>query len=814
MIKFIFIFLLSFPLYSLDIDTNTLEKIIQENPNAYKERLILAKYYKEHGNFLKAQTLIEQILQQNPQQKDALSLKKQIQKKQQILSILREAGLNKRPSSKTAQKKLSALYNNNQYKAYKQLYEALLANGIKLNDSFHIQAAYIYLWDGSYEKSKKALSQIHQQNATNIIKIKADICYYQEEYQCAAKLYEKLYQKSYKLKYALNLIQSYIYLGESTKAQRIYEYISRRYQNNKEIKSIAKKIDNAFETYLINKKETYEKNKNYDTLLSYAVALNEWKQPNKAIALVHDFNKQTPSSKSLLLEAKYLTWQGKTKKALQILKKSSLKSDLEAKYLIAQIYSWDKKFKKAKKYLNEVIQNTSDKDLLFRTKKIQAFILMWQGSTEKSKKLFTQLNKEKPKDQEIKEALMELNKNYKSLIKLYEKRLNTSSQIELLKHLAQLYQQNNQKNKAIKLYKKYLQKNPQDLEATKELALLLIEAKSYYEGFGYLEYYAAKKHDLNSTLLLAKNYYWSGFSKEALDVLNNTIKQYPHSNEALKLKAKILKISPRFITTDYTKNIQNYFETIASKQLKIADFLYFNTHYKSALQYYRAYLDKHPDDQEVRYRYAFALENAQQYAQAEGEFSLIFWTKDSDELRYHYAYNMMKNHKLKQAKELLIKLKQQTFYPLSNKMKQFLENWKNTWESQDFKKYITFYAKKYKNNTLWKQKKQQIFANTKYISVSFYDPVMKKIAPNTYIVRFYQKYITDKKSDKGYKTLHVKCQNNQNECVITKELWKAQKYKKSLLLTPYIENALHEIKRLESSPLSYAYPKKKTLYHT
>jgi len=801
-------------LCAIDLDIDTLQQIIQSNPDANKERLILAKYYKNQGNDIKALTLLEEVLEKEPKQKDAITLKKQIQQQQLARSILREAGLSTNVSTQKAQEKLKALYINNQYKAYIQLYEALTTYNVKLDDTFHIQAAYIYLWDGSYTKSQKALKRIDQKHNIDAIKIQADICYYQEDYRCSASLYEKLYKISYNLDYALKLIQSYIYLGETTNAQRIYEYISRKYPKNQKIKLIGKKLGDSLQSYLQNRKNAYEKNKNYNTLESYVIALNEYGKNDQAINIIHHFNEKTPSNKSLLLEAKYLTWQGKTDKALEILKKSSLKSDLEAKYMIAQIYSWDKRFDEAEKYLDEVIKNTQDKELLFNAKKTKAFIFMWQEKTKEAKKLFEKLASQNPQDKEVQEALLELNKDYNALIKIYEKRLLTSSTPETLKRLAQMYQLTGQKTKAIKLYKEYLEKNPQDLEITKELALLLIQQKSYYEGFGYLEYYAAKKDDLQSALLLAKNYYWSGFSKEALDVLDRTIKKYPSSEEALKLKAKILKISPRFTTSNSGETIKMYFDDIASKQLQIADSLYFNSHYTSSLDYYKSYLEKHPDDHEVRYRYAFALENAKQYAKAEGEFSLIFWTKDSDELRYHYAYNMMKNGKLKEAKELLLKLKKHAFHPLTDNMKQFLTSWKDAWQSQNFKKYASFYSQKYQNDEMWALRKQQIFSHAKYISVSFYDPVMKEIAPNEYIIRFYQEYATDKKSDKGYKTLHVKCQENQQECVITKELWKAQKYKKEFLLTPFIDNALENIKRLEARPLALKYTKKKMLFHT
>ena len=803
--------LFSLSLSAIELDPKVLQEIIQNNPEAYKEKLLLAKYYEKNGNNLKALTLIENVLEKNPKEKSALALKKKIEKKRYIREVFREASLSQPIRTQEAQKRLDSYYTSRNYQLYSTLYEALVATHINLEDSYHIKAAYIYLWDARYKQSKLALKRVKQKNNIDAAKIEADICYYQGNYKCAVKLFEKLYNTSYQLDYALKLINSYIYLGNTTKAKRLYSYLQRRHPNNTKVQAIGKKLQSSQDNYLNNLKKTFDKNQTLQALEPYTIALNEIGQENKSIELLHSFNTQHASNKSLLLEAKYLLWNGQTQKALEILKRSSLKSDLEAKLMIGQIYSWDHKFQEAKHYLNEVIQNAKDETLLYNANKALAFVYMWENNQPKAKELFQKLQKQNPKDKEVKEALMELNHDYNALLKVYEKKVQKNNNPQDIKHLAELYIHTNHPQKAITLLKKYLQSNPQDLEANKQLALLLIDKKEYYQGFGYLEYYAAQKQTLQSALLLAKNYYWHGFSKEALDVLDRTIKKYPNSQEALQLKAKILKLAPRFTTSNSGATIGSYFNKIASTQLQLADSLYFNGHYKASLMYYEAYLEKHPDAHDVRYRYAFALENAKEYGKAEGEFSLIFWTKDSDELRYHYAYNLMKNRKLKKAKELLLKLKKEVFHKIDPKLHKFVLAWRDAWQSQDFQKYSSFYDTSFTENELWAFRKQQTFANVKYISVGIYDPLSKQIDKNDYIVRFYQEYATDKKSDKGYKTLHIRCDATKNECKITKEFWEASEYKKALLLTPYIDNALKEIKRLESIPLALRYSKKKRL---
>ena len=809
--KTFFLVFLTFSLQAVELNPQVLQEIIQNNPSAYKEKILLAKYYEKHSNDLKASALVKDVLKKHPKNKNALAIRQRIKQKRHIREIFREANLLQPITKEEAQKRLDSYYTQNNYQLYSTLYQALISSNVSLDDEYHIKAAYIYLWDTHYTESKEALDRVQQKNNIDVAKVKATICYYQGDYICAVRLFEKLYNASYQLEYAFKLINSYIYLGEITKAQRIYSYLHRRDPNNSKLQKIEKKLQKLQNRYINTLKKAFQQDPSFQTLKPYTVALNELGKLKKSIELLHHFNTQNATNDSLVLEAKYLLWDNQTNKALDILKYSSLTSDLQAKLMLGQIYSWDHKFKEAKTYLNEVIKKTQDTDLLYNAHKALAFVYMWNKEQNKAKQLFTKLQKENANDREVNEALMELKHDYKALLNVYERKVRTSHNPQDLKYLANLYIKTKNTQKAKKLLKRYLQIDPQDLQTTKQLALLLIADKEYYEGFGYLEYYTAQTRTLQSNLLLAKNYYWYGFTKEALDVLDRTIQKYPNAKEALQLKAKILKISPRFTTSNSGATISTYFEKITSTQLQLADSLYFNSHYKSSLNYYEAYLSKHPDDHDVRYRYAFALENAKEYAKAEGEFFLMLWTKNSDEIRYHYAYNLMKNNKLKKAKELFLELKKDSFSKIDPQLHKFLLQWQKAWQSEDFKTYISFYDQSFTNNALWAFRKQQIFKDAKYIAVGIYDPVSKEINHNKYIIRFYQEYATDKKSDKGYKTLYLRCDNTKKECKITQELWQAAKYKKEQLLSPYIDNALKEIKRLESTPLAMHFSKKKTL---
>jgi tetratricopeptide (TPR) repeat protein len=809
MLRIIFtFFILLTTLYSIELDVKTLQEIVDNDSSAINERLLLAKYYEKNENNLKALTLVDEVLQIDAKNSSALAIKDEIATKERVKGVFREAGLTTPVESDEAQKRLDSYYSANNYQFYSNLYQALVDTNVELDDSYHIKAAYIYLWDARYKESESALNELHHENNIDAAKIRADICYYTGKYKCSARLYEKLYNSSYEIKIAIKLINSYIYLGETTKAQRLYNFIYRKYPKNKELQKAGQKIDNAKNSYLLSMKKAYEDDKNIETLSAYANALYAAGKKDETLELIHEYNKTSATNKSLILEVKYLTWMGKTEKALEILKHGELNKDLDAKLILGQIYSWDHKFDEAKRNLNEVIKNSKDKEQVYNARKALAFVYLWDKKSDKSKELFTALQKEKPADREVREALMELNHDYAGLIKIYKGRSSPSDR----KRLSELYQLNKQPDKAIEYLQEYVNEQPTDLEATKNLALLLIEKKDYYQGFGYLEYYAAQKQSAESSILLAKNYYWQGFSKEALDVLEKLLKKEPENKEALKLKAKILKVAPRFTTSNSGATTGTYFDDLGKKQLFIADTLYFNTHYKASIDYYKNYLQLHPNDHEARYRYAFALENTKKYGEAEGEFSIMFWTKDSDELRYHYAYNMMKNGKLKESEKLLLKLKESVYKKLDSNMSSFLDSWKTSWESLKFQEYASHYSEKYLKDEMWSYRKQEKFSKVNYITVGVYDPVYKKIGENSYRIKFYQEYTSNKNADKGYKTLDVECASHELECKIIDEKWSEGEYEKELLLMPYIDKSLEENRYLQEHPISMN-TKKKSLYH-
>jgi len=64
--------------FAMDIDIQSIEKNLKNNPEDIKNRLIVASYYVKNSNFAKAQQYINEVLKLDPKNKYALKLKTKI----------------------------------------------------------------------------------------------------------------------------------------------------------------------------------------------------------------------------------------------------------------------------------------------------------------------------------------------------------------------------------------------------------------------------------------------------------------------------------------------------------------------------------------------------------------------------------------------------------------------------------------------------------------------------------------------------------------------------------------------------------------
>ncbi|WP_172413509.1 tetratricopeptide repeat protein [Lebetimonas natsushimae] len=768
-------------LFAIDINISSLEKEVTSNPDDINNRLVLIKYYIDK-NETKALKYINDVLKKDKNNKYA----------KQFLYIIKFKTTN-------ANQKIKDLYDKQKYKELLNFFEAYKSYKKidTLKDESLLKIARVYMWEGKYNDSLYLLNFVKDKKNVDVYEIKAYDYYYMGKLKEAEKYFKILYYSTGKLEYAKKLLDIYLINKDIENAKKLLFYLKRN-GNNPIVKEYEEKLNKLKEEYIKKLYENYKKEPTFKNLQPLFYALyNEDKE--KAYKLMEEYIKNNPTDDNAkIFFAKVLTWNGDTKQALKYLRNLN---SVKAKLLIGKIFAWDGNYDKAIVYLSDVYDNGNIQEK-YEALKMLGFIAMWQDKKEKAKKIFEKLLKQNPDDEEVKEALMILSGNVKPLIKKYEKIYLKNPSEEVILKLADLYYQDKNYKKAAQFYEKYLKLHPEKIETYKTLGDIYLALKNYYKAFGYLEYYANMKNTKEAYLDLAKRYYWYGFNREALSVVDDILKKYPNYEDAVILKAKILKINPRFVNSSSAATIDEYFNNKSKELLVFGDRAYFNGFYATAGDYYKNYLILNPNDYNVREKYAYTLEYNKEYKKAAGEFFLLMWYKNDNLTKYHYAYNLQQSGQIDKAKKIYKEILSSLPKPLPNFLKNFLEQWKKAWESMNFEKYSSFYDKKIKNNIYWKLRKQNIFKNAWFISVGIYDPVLIKKEKNIYIVKFFQTYASKNKKDKGYKTLWIKC-NNKTNCKIIKEQWKAGKYipyNKNDSLEKYIYENLKNLKKKPFNP--------------
>lgn len=108
-----------------------------------------------------------------------------------------------------------------------------------------------------------------------------------------------------------------------------------------------------------------------------------------------------------------------------------------------------------------------------------------------------------------------------------------------------------------------------------------------------------------------------------------------------------------------------------------------------------------------------------------------------------------------------------------SEMTNFLKSWKESWESMDVDKYMSFYGQDFstagfKNYEAWKKHKTKLKNAYKFIKVDLSQPFVL-IHKDQLIVKTLQKYTSDGHTDYGVKVIHAMRRNGKYE--IIREDW-------------------------------------------
>ena len=706
-------------LFALEVDVPMLLQIVEENRNVVQERLILAKYYKEQKNMLKAELLVDEVLEIDADNADAKRMKMQIKEERRINTILRKEGVYSHEDSHSADKVLKNLYATKEYTRYETLYSVLIQKKYSLQDLSHSNAARVYLRVENYPASKNATARI---------------------------------------------------TGK---------------ENDRRVTAIGEKLQKRQEKHLASLQQAYEAIGDYQTLYAYAQTLYDLGRSTEATTVAEKYNRKKGEKSSFYFEAQLLVWSNQLDKAILLLQKEPLKSDPEAKVMLGKVYSWRQNYAKAVPLLQEVRKETTDANLLYEADKALAFIALWQKKNEEAKKTLITLQQARPEDREVKEAVMELNDEYALLINIYKKRLQQEpANPHLHLRLGRLLQRNNQKIEAVRHLEFYLKSYPNNIEAAKELQAIKTQQENTYRESPHLE--------------IPDKLYFDGHYEAALFYYENHLQTRPDDYDSWKEAAKELQA----IKTQQKNTYQK------SPHLEIADKLYFDGHYEAALFYYENHLQTRPDDYDCLFRYAFALENAKMHGKAESEFYLMHQKRSTDNIAYHYAYNMMKNGKTAEAETIFLDLKQRVLKPLPPLLETFVNGWREAWQDKNYERYLPFYGPRYTENRQWVEGRKSNFKQSRSCVIEVYDPLYRSLGDNTLEISFYQTFSTKRATDKGYKTLTIACDaSGYASCQIVDERYSEGAYNKRELLEPNIDVALKVIER--ASPIGVF--EKKTL---
>lgn len=769
MLKIVFLLLmLSLSLLSFEIDISDLESNLTQNN--INDRLLLTKYYLKHQNIKKAKKYNDEVLKLSPKNKTAKKFQKKIVLYIELIKLLHAHHI------KDINKYYKELYLHQKYQKIRDLSKYLK---IMHKDYPKLITARIFMWDGLYKRSNTILKDISNKNSQDYIEIKAYNCFYLAHYKCAKENFSMLYSATYKLEYALKLIDTYFFLNELDKANTLIQKLAKAFPKNRQVQKKLKKISLLKSKELDTLTKQYEKSKNFSDLQKLVNLLLSTGKKSQAYSYLEEYIKENPDDNNAQYwYATYLSWDGQNEKAFTLLEKIPSKNNYKVKLLMAKILAWNGNYIKSINYLNDIISNSHDKNLILDSYELMGLIYYWKQDYKKAKPLLQKVVKAK-NSIESNEALMVMSGNIKPLIKKY-KLLHKKEPLNLdyILKIAQYSESIKDIDSAIIYYEKYYKLKPKP-NIAHTLAKLYLVKKNAYKAFGYYEYWAYQKNSEDSLLELATAYFQNGYNKSSLDVITEILKRYPESQKAIDLKAQILKLNPKFTQHNSNKNLQEILNTKSTNLLKMANRLYFNGFYKQASQYYKKYILDNPNDYKVREHYAYSLEFSQAYKEASAEFFLLTWMKKDCDLMYHYAYNLEKSKQKKKALSVYNEAKGYALKPLPKKLKNFLEKWKSAWESQNINRYKSCYTQKFSNNRLWLLHKENIFKSVNFISIYLSGESListKKVTPSTslYKIKIYQQYTTNKKQDHGYKILTLQCQGDK--CLIKNEAWQSGEY--------------------------------------
>jgi len=793
-------------LSSLEVNENDLKESVKLNPEDIKNRLALSRYYMEHNESIKSLSLIKKVLQIDPKNETA----KKLYEKARVDVLIEEAIEGKRDINEYIQQ----LYEKEQYKKIISLYlhfkntDTISKIGLSVKSLINI--ARVAMWDGKYKLSLEVLNRVEKDNL-DAYEIKAEDCKELGDSACAIKILKKLYFTTGECRYATKIMKIYLEDGRLYDTKRFLKYLKKRGKICKGSGAITKKLQKKLKQNLKKLEEIYRKEPSYRNLEPLAFALYE-ENPPKALDIVRKYTLSHPEDREgRLLGAKLLAWMGKYDESIKMIDSIDDLHFSDARLFKAKVFAWKGEYKRALDIIDK-IQGSDKTKKRYEALKLKANIYLWSGNKDMARELFEKLEKVMKDDQEIKESLLLLRGKTDELIRKYEKRLQEDPQnSEIRSRLAELYSAAGEKKKALSIYEKMIEENPHNIDTYKSAGDLYLETKNLYKGFGDWEYYGNFLSSRKSLYELAQRYIWYGYEDAAVSVLDDLLRLYPDDRKAMVLKAKALKSRPRYLNLVRHKNKEDEGGGGGKKAdrrlLEMADRAYKGGLFKTAADYYWSYIQEEPEDYSARERYAMALEKSGRYKEAAGEFYLMQWMVDDENIIYHYAYNLQKSNEPQRAQKVYRKLLKRLPKDPPVLLKSFLKRWKNAQEKLDARAYVSLYDVNDSQMSDMLLKVENLFRKSDFISIGIYDSTLLKQENDRYRLGFYETYASKIEKRNGYVELVVEC--TDDSCLIESESFKESKYIPSRNSDPLGKEIAQRLEELQAEKTQNLFLKKR-----
>ncbi len=630
----------------ITLDTEYLEEMIKTHPDDNETRVLLASYYLKVGELSKSQLHLNEALNQDKNNKNALILQKKwlIAKKYEELVIqLNISNLN---DSQTVDVAIKRQYQEKNIDSLRMFFSLLEERKIELSKESQIIYATVLVETQEHEKALDVISLIPNQSDKRVQQLLAKACHAVSDMECAVNSLQSLFDASGELDLGLKLTDALLKQGRIIDARKVLETIKKDHKNEPKIVNLNYKINGLFDERVKKAEKIYQEKPTEANLKVFSNTLFYKGNNEKAYFILLKFIKQNPNNEAVkLFTAKRYASNRQYHSAISLLQSISKKTP-ENQLLLAKYISWSgQKPEKAQIILKDLLkqaQQTKDpaytKDIVNDATLFLANTYLWKGNKSKAQQTLNALAKSEPSNNAIQEAYMLASKQYSPLIDRYEQQLkNKPKDSKLILRLANLYQSAKQNKKALQFYERYHKIQPLDTKVEKAMGLLYLTQKKYDQGFRLLKRNAYRSHTKKLLLNLANNYHWNGFNADALEVIDKLEAYYPGSLAAKELRKKVIKapLDGR------------------NSQLVIANKAYKKENYKETLPLFKRYLRQYPNDYFVRQRYAFALGRTGSYTKSANEFALLTRAKPDDlNVQYHYAYNLELSDNALKAEEI------------------------------------------------------------------------------------------------------------------------------------------------------------------